>query len=206
MIPMPVALALAAAAALMFAGLAVAAAFPVIKDAWARMGGHKGARWVFIAAVAGATMFGGAKHTGSVTYPFTDVEQRYLVDHGSRVDNDSLHVDFVRMVAPASAPLIIDYRPISSTNVEDWVSLVVTTFADFPVPQDVAIEAATNYNFIVYTTWTPPPAVHTNGIMELIWQQDPQGRGFAVPMRTSIYVDDEKISPPELIEPEEETP
>ena len=140
----------------------------------------------------------GATKDGSVTYPYTDVEMRYLYDAGSYVTNGYLHVDFTRLpMVPADADLQGWYRPAGSTNDDDWVQFLDTTFAEFPVPCDIAFDGAETNDFQFFTTWTPGPAAHTNGVAEIQWRNgylDPS-RAAAVPWRTGIYVDDARVAP-----------
>ena len=154
-------------------------------------------RLVFLAGVVLATLYGGAK-SGRVSYPFTDPELRYLYDAGSYVTNGYVHVDFTRLaIVPASADLQGWYRPAGSTNDAEWAQMLDTTFADFPVPQDIAFEGAETNDFQFFTTWTPGPAVHTNGVAEIMWSKGPIDAASAtvVPWRTGIYLDAKRVSP-----------
>lgn len=196
---MPIAIAIAAAALATFAALGVYALIPYISTAWE--GSRRFSKHVFLAGVALSALYGGSKHIhpcGKVEYPFTDIENRYLTDRGSFVTNDFVRIDFSRIIAPSDAPLFIDIRRLDQTNDVDWVNWITTTFDAFDVPQDIPFPAASNYNFCVYTTWVPPPAVHTNGVVNIFWQKDIAGRGFVVPMRTVIYVNNDKIIPREI--------
>lgn len=140
---------------------------------------------------------------GRVSYPFTDPETRYLVDHGSYVTNGWVHVDFSRFMVPDSAMLYVDACPISSTNVTaDSFNVWEGTVREFDAPRDIPYEAATNYNWFVYTDWTPGPAVHTNGVLQLLWrkwqEESEKNRGFFVPSRTGIYDGGKRLSPPSV--------
>lgn len=191
------AFACATAAVVLLACCAVALCWRTIADAWDRAHGGKTARWVFVAAAAVATMYGGAKHrTGGVSYPYTDPEARYLADAGSYVTNDAVYVAFTRLIAPASAPLMIDYRQIDRTNATDWVTYLSTTFAAFDQPQLIRFPAATNYDWAVYTTWTPGPTVQTNGVWHAYWGVDRKGGGYMIPVRTCVRDDGEVIATP----------
>lgn len=186
-IPGPVAIGMAVAAVAM---LAVAAALPLARflaEAWDRANGDRFGRYVFLAAVAWATLYGNAKHRiGGISYPYTDPEVHYLTDAGSYVTNDAVHVSFTRIIAPTSAPLLIDYRQVDQTNDTDWVNHTTTTFAEFPNPCDIQFPAATNYDWIVYTTWTPGPTVKTNGVWHAYWGLDRKQRAYIIPVRTYV--------------------
>ena len=95
------------------------------------------------------------------------------MDAGSYVTNDLVHVAFNSYLIPSSAPIILSYWPDGSTNEEDMVTAYAATLADFPNPLDLAFENAISNRWYWYTTWTPGPAVHTNGV----WQV----RGFTIP-------------------------
>lgn len=169
--------------------------YPSIVDACRRMGKLKlASRVLLVVSLLSAVIYGGRK--GRITYPYVDIEQRYLQDHGSYVTNDLVHVDFTRMIAPSSAEFFISYRETSSTNDEDWAVLVATTFAEFTVPQDIAFENATNFDFMAYTTWTPGPSVQTNGVWHSYWGKDQKLHTHFIPIRTCVRVDDEVIATP----------
>ena len=152
--------------------------------------------WLF---VAGFVMHGMTKH-GSVSYPFTDVEQRYLFDNGSYIEKDRIHVDFLRAsFVPETAPLYGYFRPVGSTNDAEWVNFVDTTFAQFPVPCDIDFKGAETNNFIFFTTWTPGPAAHTNGVAVVYWRKKPGAISIAAPLRTGIYTNDVRVAPSPVI-------
>lgn len=152
-------------------------------------------RAAFLVAFACAFIYYGATK-GTISFPYTDFEKRYLVDNGSYVTNDFIHVNFTRLLAPSSADLHIDFRQWQSTNDAEWVSLVDTTFADFQLPQDIQFQNATNFNFAVYTTWTPGAAVQTNGVWHSYWGLDRKLHFHMIPVRTAVRVDDEIIATP----------
>lgn len=138
------------------------------------------------------TYVGGSKR---VIYPRTDASASYLVDRGSYVSNDVVHVDFTRLVVPASATFYLDYRPDGSTNDADYATAYSAAFSDFTLPLDVPFENATNYTWIAYTDWTPGPAIETNGVWHAIWGMTIP-RTHILPVRTSVRVDGEVIATP----------
>ena len=188
-----------------FAAWFLAKAMPTVCKVWDFLKCWKWSKLLVVVAVCGIAHYGATKNAGIVSrvyFQFTDPENRYLVDNGSYVTNDFVHVDFTRYVAPGSAELRIDYYPVDTpaSNVVDAAeNLVTTTFDDFPVPQNIAFENATNYHFVVYTTWTPGPSVHTNGVLQLIGRQDMAGHGYFVPSRTGIYEDGVKLAPSNVV-------
>lgn len=131
-----------------------------------------------------------------VRFPRTDPTTVYLIDNGSYVDSETnlVHIDFRRFVVPDSAPLFIDKR-VREDGAE-WENMVSETFADVPLPYETTIENATNYEFAVYTTWTPGPAVQTNGVWHAYWGRDSRERRFFIPVRTKVNLDGETIADP----------
>lgn len=154
-------------------------------------GTHLAALAILGAALA---LYGGRK--GRITYPYTDYELRYLTDNGSYVTNDAIHVAFTRIVVPASAEFFISFRQVDSTNDMDWVVFTNTTFAAFAVPCDIEYPAATNFDWVCYTTWTPGPTVKTNGVWNSYWGIDKKLHTHFIPIRSSVRVDGETIATP----------
>lgn len=160
-------------------------------------------RLVLAAPLAAALVIHGSTKRGQVYFPQTEAERGYINDAGSFVTNDHVHVDFVTRIVPSSANLLIDYREVASTNEEDFVSLVSTTFAEFPVPQDIPFGNATNFNFYVYTDWTPGPSVKTNGVLHANWGKslnDAEGREhglvIGIPVQTTVWLGAEMVGTP----------
>jgi len=149
---------------------------------------------VFLFSCIVATLYGGSKR-GTISYPRTDADIAYLIDNGSYVSNDAVRVSFIRAVAPLSAPILIDYRPIQSTNELDWVNFTNTTFSAFNQPQTIDFESATNFNWVVYTTWTPGPSVITNGLFHAYWGLDSKKKTYVIPVRTSVIENSAVIAP-----------
>jgi len=151
------------------AGLAVvlSVAWPVVRDEW-RKSRDRVAKAVFLAAGLAGLLYGGSKRA-SVTYPKTEAGRAYLIDRGSYVTNDYVRIDFERRIVPDDAALVIERREVASTNDLEWAEYLRATFAAFSVPTNLPCANATNWNWIVYADWTPPPSVHTNGILEVKW-------------------------------------
>ena len=145
-----------------------------------------------------AALWAGGK--GRVMFPRTDPEAWYLVDAGSAVSNDCVYVRFVRNpILPSTANIFMDGMDVAYTNDEDWAThsfpaysnrldaLAVDGF-DFPYPN------ATNYNWSVYTDWTPSPIIHTNGVAFVMWQTG-NATNHIVTYRTGVYADSRKLAP-----------
>ncbi len=178
-----------------------AAAWPVVRDEW-RKSRDRVAKAVFCAACLAGVLYGGAK-CATVTYPRTDAAAAYLVDRGSYVTNDYVHIDFERRIVPDDAALVIERREVASTNDTDWAEHLRATFTAFAVPTNLPCAHATNWNWIVYADWTPPPSVHTNGILEVKWgtsRNDAalRARGLAVgiPAQSTAWVGGEMLGTP----------
>lgn len=152
-----------------------------------------------------AVMYGGSKGTRNVNFPRTDIEVSYLVDAGSYVTNDLVHVAFYSYMIPSSEQIILSYWPDGSTNEEDMVTALAAPLADFPNPLDLPFENAISNRWYCYTTWTPGPAVRTNGVWQTIWMMDRRDSRYLIPIRTWIEVDGDVIAPTVFtIETEEE--
>lgn len=161
----------------------------------ARRSRIRGTTAAVLCAVGGVSLlYGGRK--GRVSYPYVDWEQRWLLDSGSYVTNDFVHLDYTRIVVPSSAPVFVAARQVASTNDLDWAVVTNTTFAAWPPPQDLPFPAATNYDWIVYTTWTPGPTVTTNGVWHSYWGLDKSVRRHIIPIRSAVRVDGEVIATP----------
>lgn len=134
---------------------------------------------------------------GRVTYPYTDVETRYLIDAGSYVTNDYVHVAFTKSaVVPDSADFLGYARPVGSTNDLDWVCMLDTTFAEFHSPSNVPFANAISNDFQFFTTFTPGPVVHTNGVAVVMWQKNFDGDDrYLATIRTGIYTNGFRVAP-----------
>ena len=131
-----------------------------------------------------------------VSFPRTDPEQAYLVDRGSYVDDETstVHIDFERIIAPDAAVLYVDRR--QRREGAEWENYLTTTLGEFRPPIDIEVPNATNYNWIVYTDWTPGPSVVTNGVWHAMWGRDRRSGRHAIPIRTAVRVDGRTIATP----------
>lgn len=178
--------------------LAAIAAFPVASDILSRLrklfGRSKVQGLLAVAAVTLAVMYGGSK-TGSVNFPRTDPEQAYLIDNGSYVSNDVVHVSFSTFLVPQDAWILLDYWPEGSTNESEMVTAFTAKLSEFPQPLDFEFTGAISNRWYCYTTWTPGPAVQTNGVWQTIWMTDRRMNRDLIPIRTRIEVDGIGITP-----------
>jgi len=179
--------------------LMVTAALIACSKSLARVWGRSSrfARYVFLAFVAGATLYGGSKNLGRVSYPYTDPSHHYLFDDGSYVTNDYVHVAFTKSaLLPNDADFLGYVRPASSTNDADWAMMLESTIGSFSSPSNIPYAGAISNSFQFFTTWTPGPAVHTNGVAVILWQKPFDGStNRAATIRTGIYLDGIRIAP-----------
>lgn len=118
-----------------------------------------------------AIIVGGTKSTVSVNDP-------YIMDNGSYVTNDLVHVDISARFSfvGGGTEILIYSRDLSQTNAEDWVKLVRAEEGPYRLsefPLDIPFPNATNYNFLVAANYIPESTVHTNGVWQI--------KGFIVP-------------------------
>lgn len=132
-----------------------------------------------------------------VSYPRTDPTTAYLTDVSSYVDSetDVVHLEFRRIIVPDTAAVYVDRHPIGDES-NIWENEITTTFGDMSLPYEFIFENATNYQWIVYTDWTPGPTVQTNGVWHANWGLDRRVRRYLIPLRTEVRVDGEVISNP----------
>ena len=194
----------------MYAGVSVLALFALGYSAYAlRDSAGRLKKWIGSSSAAAllvmvAVMYGGGKWTRNVNFPRTDIEQAYLVDAGSYVTNDMVHVAFTSFLVPQDAPIFLAYWPDGSTNETDMVTAYSATLAEFPRPLDFYFENAISNRWYCYTTWTPGPAVQTNGVWQTIWMTDRREGRDLIPIRTWIELDGERIAPPAAVQEEED--
>lgn len=151
-----------------------------------------------------AIIVGGTKPaTRNINFPRTDPEVAYLIDNGSYVSNNVVHVDFNTFLIPGDAPIALAYWPNESTNEADIVELFVDALSAWPRPLDFEFENATSNRWYCYTTWTPGPAAHTNGVFQQVWMSDRRENRNVIPIRTIIIEDGEQIAPPHFERDEE---
>ena len=155
-------------------------------------------RIVFCIFAALAVLWAGGK--AKVIFPRVDPEVWYLMDGGSAVSNDVVSVRFVRNpILPVSANIFMDGMDVAYTNDEDWATHSFPAYSN-RIDQlsengfDFPFQNATNYNWSVYTDWTPSPIIHTNGVAFVMWQQG-NATNHIVTYRTGVYADARKLAP-----------
>lgn len=187
--------------AALVAFVASLALFLVCRSARAAMRSARISRLASVLAavfVAALTHFAASKH---IIFPRTNAEMALLADDGtSYVLNDEVRVGYFRhIILPDSADLNVWRRENGSTNDDAWVAQYVSTVGASPSPVLIDFPAATNFDWIVFTTWQPGPSVQTNGVMHSAWRGVPgplNVRIFGVPIRTHVIEDGNLIAPP----------
>ena len=134
---------------------------------------------------------------GTITYLRTEADVQYIYDAGSFVSNDLVHVAFTFAVAPGTADFQLWAWPRSSTNEEEMVLVYSNTLAGVAQPYEFEYAGAISNRWFGFTTWTPGPSVHTNGVALVNWQlpYDPAATNIAAMTRTGVYFDDVRLAP-----------
>lgn len=132
--------------------------------------------------------------TRPIRFPATDPEQQYLYDIDSVVSNDFVHLNFApSVVLPSSAMIYLDYFPNADTN-SPAITYTNATLATFPRPLDFDFPNAISNTWFCYTTWTPGPSVHTNGVALIFWQLPTSGAtNICAMLNTGIHTNDTKV-------------
>lgn len=167
----------------LFAVIAIAGGYAIFKAIGiARVNLPPQALLVFGVLATVAAFYGGSKGIIKVDDP-------YIVDDGSYLTNDFVHVSIKKRTSmlPDSTVILVYYRHEDSTNVEDWVEFTPRlTFADFPY--DYPLNNATNYDVLVGASYVPEPTVHTNGVWITRGFLIPDGTGKSAFVNTRIHV------------------
>lgn len=140
---------------------------------------------------------------GKITFPRTNAEYELLKDAGSQVAEDGINIRAVlHPIVPDSATIRVFSRSDTSTDDADWLWVCNWKVEDLRTPRlDDNIIAfgwgpipnASNYNFMVFTTWQPAPAVQTNGVLHVDWWGATNGAAnaearaiHAVPFKSAV--------------------
>lgn len=134
-----------------------------------------------------------------ITFLQTDVEVTYLIDNGSYVSNNIVHLDFKHnILLPPRAVLFLDYIPKSeppdANNFTTYMSGSLSEFIN-RLPIEFEFENAISNRWVFYTTYTPGPNVHTNGVAVAEFIKATEYDNVAVPKRSTIWEDGERIYP-----------
>ena len=126
----------------------------------------------------------------------TDPEIVYLIDTGSWVSNNVVHLEYSTRLLPPSAPLFLDYIP--KTELPDptnYTTYLSGTVESVPNVVEFEFEGAISNRWVFYTTYTPGPVVHTNGVAVAEFLRVPGNDNAAIPKRSTIWIDSERVWP-----------
>lgn len=131
-----------------------------------------------------------------ITFLQTDPEIKYLIDDGSWVSNNVVHLEFSTRLLPSSAPLFLDYIPKTELpDSNNYTTYLSGTVASIPNVIEFEFEGAISNRWVFYTTYTPGPNVHTNGVAVAEFMKATKYDNVAVPKRSTIWEDGELIYP-----------
>lgn len=125
-----------------------------------------------------------------------------LRNNGSYSTNDTVHVAWTYIGIPSASSVYIAYRETNTTNA--WEDLGETVAS--ALSWDGTVQNATNYDYLVYTTYVPPSPVHTNGV----WQgpvyetKRRVGAGSFIVIGAEVREHGKAIAPPNAKRKEEE--
>lgn len=159
--------------------------------------GHRGAcACVVVSIVFSAIAYATASEKRQISFLSTDAEIAYLIDTGSYVSNNTVHVEFTSRLLPGDAMIfldcIADTEPADSDN---FTTIVSGPLSSFPNPLEFEYENAISNRWIFYTTYTPGPNVHTNGVAVAEFHIAPKYDNAAVPKRATIWENGERVWP-----------
>lgn len=174
--------------------------------AYQKLKSETGNRFVALVAVAA---FAALAHTAyptsaeknpdrkePITFIQIDPEIVYLVDLGSYVSNDVVHLEYSPRLLPPSAPLFLDYipktEPLDSLN---YTTYLAGTVESVPQIVEFTFEGANSNRWVFYTTYTPGPNVHTNGVAVAEFIKAKKYDNVAVPKRSTIWEGGKRIYP-----------
>ena len=120
----------------------------------------------------------------------------YLIDCGSYVSNNLVHIEFETRLLPDSAMIYLDYIPKDAEpNAENYSTFKAMTAAEWPRKVDFNYEGATSNKWVMYTPHTPGPVVHTNGVAVAEFIKAQKYDNVAVPKRSTIWEDGKMLWP-----------
>lgn len=157
--------------------------------------------FIGMASVAFPTSAEKKREKDPIGFLRTDAEIVYLIDNGSYVSNNIVHLEFSTRLLPPSAELFLDYipktEPADSTAYTTYLSGSVETV---PNVVEFEFENAISNRWIFYTTYTPGPNVHTNGVAVAEFLKAKNYENVAVPKRSTIWENGARVYPsPEKI-------
>lgn len=153
-------------------------------------------------AVLGHYLTGAEKTTArNVIFYRHDPDFVYLVNRGSEVLDDEVHIEAQIIGLPDDAHIQLWYTPIAETN---WVLRSDETVADWRhfYNQDLQACIRSFYHFgavsnrwCIFTTYIRPSQVLTNGVLHVLGVQCDAGEDAVagVPLHTGVSVDGAEV-------------
>lgn len=131
-----------------------------------------------------------------ITFLQTDAEIANLIDEGSWVSSNKVHLAYSTRLLPNSASLYLDYiSKEESAESNKYTNYLTGTVESIPNIVEFEFENALNYRWVFYTTYTPGPVVHTNGVAVAEFLRVPGSDNAAVPKRSTIWEGEKLVWP-----------
>lgn len=132
----------------------------------------------------------------NITFLRTDPEIEFLIDTGSYVSNNIVHLSFTTRFLPSSAMLYLDYIPkTESADSTNYSTFMAGELSSIPNTCVFEFENAISNRWVFYTTYTQGANVHTNGVAVAEFMRARNYDNVAVPKRASIWEDGERVYP-----------
>lgn len=184
-------------------GLAALIITPAFALAWRKVRSFASVGKIQFALVAafvccfvqyGATKGGGGGYTPRISW------DEGLTNAGSSISEDGyVDIRWNYSGIPSASVVFIDYKPLTGG---EWVNLGVAAASEHRFAKRLA--NARDYQYFVYSTYTPPPPVHTNGVwVGKAYRTTGNGKGFVV-VQSRITEDGKVIATPEQVKKENE--
>lgn len=128
-----------------------------------QLGGQRALKCVMSIMAVVFMLYAGTKvRVGTITF-----DKHYIVDSGSYLTNDVLHLEFTKTsnLIPDDTEVLVHVRDFTDTNSTEYVQM-------FPViaitnsPYEYHLENATNFDVIVTANYIPPQPVITNNLFQ----------------------------------------
>lgn len=128
------------------------------------------------------------KKLDKIIFLQNDSEEIFLYDQGSYVSNNIVHLHYATRLLPDTAQLYLDCIPKSEPpDSLSYSNVLSGTVATLPEIVEFEFENAISNRWVFYTTYTPGPAVHTNGVAIVEFIRAARSLNVAVPKRTTIW-------------------
>ena len=131
-----------------------------------------------------------------VQFWHASTDTAYLINNGSIVTSNKVHIAFETRLLPGSAMIFLDFIPKDAEQTAaNYSTFKAMTADEWPREVDFDFEGALNYKWVMYTTYTPGPVVHTNGVAVAELFRSQKYDNVAVPKRSTIWEDGKMLWP-----------